>query len=118
MPLFGKDKKDEPVQPTPSPARNSTSTSGSKHGLFSRRRGSSPDVSPPSSPARSSTRSSGLHNVLHRNKEDPSITSARQRVFQAEAAEREADRALASARAAVRDAREHVRNLEAEAAEE
>lgn len=36
----------------------------------------------------------------------------------AEAAEREADRALFAAKAAVREAREHVRRLEREAAEE
>jgi hypothetical protein len=38
--------------------------------------------------------------------------------MQAEAAEREADRALFAARAAVRDAKENVRRLEREAAEE
>jgi len=53
-----------------------------------------------------------------RNGEDVSITSARERVLQAEAAEREADRALVQSRAAVRDAREHVKRLEREAAEE
>ena len=36
----------------------------------------------------------------------------------AEAAERDADRALVQARAAVKEAREHVRRLEKEAAEE
>lgn len=36
----------------------------------------------------------------------------------AEAAERDADKALAAARQAVRDAREHVKRLEQEAAEE
>jgi len=39
-------------------------------------------------------------------------------VFSAEAAEKEADRALMAARAAVKDAREHVKRLEREAAEE
>lgn len=38
--------------------------------------------------------------------------------MQAEAAEREADRALFAARAAVREARDHVKRLEREAAEE
>lgn len=38
--------------------------------------------------------------------------------MQAEAAEREADRALFAAKAAVREAREHVKRLEREAAEE
>ncbi len=44
--------------------------------------------------------------------------SARERVASAEAAERDADRALMQARTAVRDAREHVKMLEREAAEE
>lgn len=43
---------------------------------------------------------------------------ARERVLQAENAEREADRALFAAKAAVREARDHVKRLEREAAEE
>jgi hypothetical protein len=39
-------------------------------------------------------------------------------VINAEAAEREADKALLTARAAVREARDHVKRLEREAAEE
>jgi hypothetical protein len=39
-------------------------------------------------------------------------------VLSAEAAEREADKALLHARAMVRDARDHVKKLEREAAEE
>jgi hypothetical protein len=39
-------------------------------------------------------------------------------LMQAEAAERDADRALFAARNAVKEAREHVRRLEREAAEE
>jgi len=49
---------------------------------------------------------------------DPTITGARQKVSDAEAFEREADRALMQARGAVREAREHVRILEREALEE
>lgn len=49
---------------------------------------------------------------------DPSIVQARERVMGAEAAEREADRALIAARDSVRNAREHVRRLELEAEEE
>ena len=56
--------------------------------------------------------------LFHRNEEDASITQARERVLNAEAAEREADKALFQARAAVRDAREQVKRLEREAAEE
>jgi hypothetical protein len=44
--------------------------------------------------------------------------SARERVMSAEAAEREADRALFAAKAAVREAREHVHAVEREAAEQ
>ena len=39
-------------------------------------------------------------------------------MLSAEAAEREADRAMLAARAAVKEARDHVRRLEREAAEE
>jgi hypothetical protein len=49
---------------------------------------------------------------------DPTIVDARDRVMRAEAAEREADRALLGARESVRQAREHVRRLEIEAEEE
>lgn len=49
---------------------------------------------------------------------DPSIVQARERVMSAEAAEREADRALVTARESVREARDHVRRLEIEAKEE
>ena len=63
------------------------------------------------------------HNALHRRGvlhggEDPAITAARQRVIDAEAAEREADRALMAARNAVAEAKAMVRRLEEEAAEE
>ena len=71
-------------------------------GFFSRRRSSSSD---------SSGRGSNF-------KHDPSIVAARQKVTDAESAESAADRALHSARAAVRCAKEHVRMLEQEALEE
>ena len=44
--------------------------------------------------------------------------NAKQSLANAEHAEREADKALAVARAAVREARDHVARLEREAAEE
>ena len=56
--------------------------------------------------------------LLHREVEDSSITAARDRVMGAEAAERDADKALLMARSAVREAREHVKRLEKEAAEQ
>jgi len=58
------------------------------------------------------------HGLLSRDHEDSSITTARERVLSAEAAERDADRALLTARTSVREAREHVKRLEREAAEE
>ncbi|MCJ1412282.1 hypothetical protein MMC19_006375 [Ptychographa xylographoides] len=65
-------------------------------------------------------RSTGLgHGLFHRSSaEDPSISAARSRVATAEQAERDADRALQQARVAVREARDGVKRLEREAAEE
>ncbi|KAI1619009.1 hypothetical protein EDD37DRAFT_294762 [Exophiala viscosa] len=94
MGLFG--HKSEPTPAQAAPSRHSTSSEGSRLSSGSRRSGG----------------------FLHRNQEDPSISDARQRVASAEAAEREADRALVQARTAVRDAREHIKRIEMEAAEE
>lgn len=64
------------------------------------------------------------HSLLHKfgghsNEElDPSIVQARERVMGAEAAERDADRALELARREVKEAREEVKRLELEAKEE
>jgi len=79
---------------TTSPQRHSTDASGKRHsgGLLSKFGGG--------------------------DRMDPSIVQARERVLSAEAAEREADRALMAARESVRNAREHVRRLELEAEEE
>lgn len=121
MGLFGH-KNNEPTPAThAAPARQSTSSSdGSpRRGFFGRGRDPSPeynDTRNGSKLSHGSKRSSG--GLLHRNQEDPSIVDARQRVASAEAAEREADRALVQARTAVRDAREHVKRIEMEAAEE
>lgn len=70
--------------------------------------------------------SSGRRSLLHRSfgngnnsaELDPSIVQARERVMSAEAAERDADRALMAARESVRQAHEHVKRLELEAQEE
>ncbi|KAL2416848.1 hypothetical protein ABEF95_009043 [Exophiala dermatitidis] len=123
MPLFGH-KNNAPVEPTPNTARTRHSTSSSdasasgSRGFFgSRRRSSSSDMHHPQRSNTTGKRTSGgLFN--RQSAEDPSIVDARQRVAQAERAEHEADRALVQARAAVRDAREHVKVLEQEAAEE
>jgi hypothetical protein len=114
MPLFGHHR--EPVEETPDvppkeavverePSRRST--------LFGRRR------SVESATTTATTGStSPRRGVLTREREDESITAARQRVAGAELAEREADRALLQAREAVREAREHIKLLEREAAEQ
>jgi hypothetical protein len=113
MPLFG---HREPVEESPDvpskedvverqPSRRST--------LFGRRR-STESAATTSTTASTSPR----RGLLTRDREDASITAARQRVASAEAAEKDADRALLQARAAVQEAREHVARLEREAAEE
>jgi hypothetical protein len=116
MPLFGRN------------SANSTQTSPAVHhdtvaeepnhrsggGLFGRHRTTDPAVNHPTT-----TNTNGHHGGLfHRNAEDPSILAARERVMSAEAAERDADRALNNARIAVKEARGHVKRLEREAAEE
>jgi len=125
MGLFS-NKNDAPVQSHPgahnTAPRHSTSTDGSpRRGFFSRGRDNSPEYADSRNGSNRvsnghSTRSSG--GLFNRNQEDASIVQARERVLSAEAAEREADRALVQARVAVRDAREHVKIIEKEAAEE
>ena len=102
MPLFG--NKDKNVPP-PQPVQNNRGSTG----FFNRRRSSSPQQT-----TNTTTRS---NNPFKRN-EDASVSAARNRVNNAEAAEREADRALMNARAEVKAAREDVKRLEREAAEE
>ena len=83
--------------------------------LFSR---STPHETNTTTTTTNSTATKSHRGFFHRNDEDPSIVAARERVVNAEAAERQADRALAQARIAVREAREGVKRLEREAAEE
>lgn len=86
-------------------------------GLFGSR--SSPSThSSISSGSGSSLNNSRRHGFLHRTHEDPSIMAAREQVLRAETAEREADKALIASRKAVKEARDHVKHLEREAAEE
>jgi hypothetical protein len=85
--------------------------------MFRSRRSPSP-VSSTQTKHTSTHSTSPRGGVLHRGHEDASITNARERVLSAEAAERDADKALLTARAAVREARDHVKVLEREAAEE
>lgn len=104
MPLFG--RRTAETSPPLEVIENRRS------GMFGRRRSFSPAEN-----TTITTTSSPRHGLLHRH-EDPSIVTARERVLGAEAAERDADRALVQARAAVREAREHIKRLEREAAEE
>lgn len=106
MGLFSHKHEQPPVQTAP--VRTSASSPNSKGGLFHRR------SDPEPVPVQQST-NGGL---FHRNHLDPSIVQAKQRIADAEAAERNADRALVQARAAVRDARADIKRLEREAAEE
>ncbi|KAF3396607.1 hypothetical protein DPV78_007414 [Talaromyces pinophilus] len=103
-----------------SPSASATAPTESRRtGLFgSRRHSTSPSAHSTTTTSSTTKSHSGL---LHRgatNHEDPSISAAREQVVLAETAERDADRALVAARQAVRDAREHVKRLEAEAKEE
>ncbi|EXJ68899.1 uncharacterized protein A1O5_07831 [Cladophialophora psammophila CBS 110553] len=127
MPLFGHKNAPEPTPAqTTAPRYSNSSADGSpRRGFFSRHRSSSASSADLDSHNRrhgskklshGSTRSSG--GLFHRNHEDPSIIAARERVLSAETAEREADRALVQARAAVREARDRVKMLEREAEEE
>ncbi|TVY64366.1 hypothetical protein LSUE1_G007926 [Lachnellula suecica] len=108
MPLFGR-KPAETTTPVV-PAKNATPQRNST--IFGRRQEASTTTH------NTTTSSPQRHSVLHRNHEDASIVAARERVQNAEAAEREADRALIQARAAVKEARAHVKMIAKEAAEE
>ncbi|KUJ14949.1 uncharacterized protein LY89DRAFT_686545 [Mollisia scopiformis] len=115
MPLFNRHQNVETAPVVEEkPKRSST--------LFGRRKET--EVSPVRSTTThhtTTTSSTSPHRrsgLLHRRDEDPTIIAARERVMNAEAAERDADRALVAARVAVKEAREHIKRLEKEAAEE
>ncbi|KAI0437578.1 hypothetical protein F4803DRAFT_538206 [Xylaria telfairii] len=127
MPLFSNRRSEEVIEePAPLPEK--------KHSLFgSRHRSPSPSYTTRTSTSTSSRNSDAASNpsrhrsVLsrtfgHGNSNnpdiDPSIMQARERVMGAENAERDADRALAAARLRVREARDEVKRLELEAAED
>ncbi|CAN8100522.1 unnamed protein product [Discula destructiva] len=130
MPFFSRQPEPEPEPQYEEPAR--------KHGLLgSLRRDHSPTPTTSTqatghttSTYRTSQSSVGTErpsrggSLLHKfrggsNEElDPSIVQARERVMSAEAAERDADRALELARREVREAREEVKRIEIEAKEE
>jgi hypothetical protein len=129
MPLF-KARHDEPASPPPpaeEPARkgsifsrrNRSQSPTSYHTSNSRVSGVSRRSSSSDNSSRTGSRRGGFLGLSRNDHHgDPSILAARQKVNDAEAAEREADHALALARVSVREAREQVKILEREAKEE
>jgi len=119
MPLFSsRNTSDTASQPAVSnreaePRRHSTLFGRSNRSASPVRNGHAPSGADDANNA-----SPGRQGLLHRRDEDPTINAARQRVASAEAAERDADRALIQARVAVKEARSHIKKLEKEAAEE
>ncbi|KAI0088153.1 hypothetical protein BDY19DRAFT_952418 [Irpex rosettiformis] len=130
MPLF---KHNTPSPPPPSPPQSSSPSGRFRSTVFSRKRDNS---DPYQSQNRyhddnqtngshsngggffSRRRSSSSSSRSRDFKNEPSILAARQKVSDAETSERDADRALGNARAAVREARQHVQMLEREALED
>lgn len=127
MPLFSRNRPSLSNQPTntsasaPAPAPAAATDPSHRRSLFR----SSPNSTAPSpnpnggltngAPTNTSPQRSS---ILRHDAEDASITAARERVMSAEAAEKDADKALLNARAAVREAREQVKILEREAGEQ
>ncbi|KAF8586663.1 hypothetical protein K439DRAFT_923342 [Ramaria rubella] len=114
MPLFGHSQTAAPEPENHNDHRRSLPG-------FSRNRNSS-SPSPEGSPKRSGSILSRFHENSHDSTPtfapDPAIKAARQKVTDAENAEKGADKALELARRAVREARQHVKDLEAAALEE
>ena len=115
MPLF----KSQSQRRNPSPPPPAQTSSG---GIFHRGPRTSTDSASSSGSSTRSTRGGGGFLGLNRDKHglnsDPTIRAARQKVADAERAEREADEALLTARRAADGAREQVKLLEREAVEE
>jgi len=114
MPLFGRSTAAEPATTT-----TMTNEAPNRRRSMFGRRNSTPEhtTTTHTTHKTSPTRGTGT-GVLHRHHEDASISSARDQIFRAEEAEREADKALYQAKVAVREARERMKVLEKEAAEE
>ncbi|CAE6414824.1 unnamed protein product [Rhizoctonia solani] len=127
MPLFG--RRAEPAPPASITPPPTTTTSGSSprrsRSMFARRRSSS-SMSSINSDTRDGTqpRRKGLFGMGGNRKSDPvldrdpHVLAAREKLSAAEKAEKEADRALELARRAVLEARDHCKQLEAQAVEE
>lgn len=105
MPLFGSNSSeaDKKAQDNKSVQRKSSVFSSSKSTTSDNTSGSSGSFF-------------ARHSIMA--DKDPSIVAARQKVTDAESAEKAADRALDQARSSVKEAREHVKKLEKEAIEE
>ncbi|KAJ5630914.1 uncharacterized protein N7484_011014 [Penicillium longicatenatum] len=110
MAIFGRDSSASASSSSPRSSMSTRSSIGHK------RYGD--DSSHTSFSSKSSTGNTRRRSLLHRTPEDPSIMAAREQVARAETAEQEADRALVASRRAVKEARDHVKHLEREAAEE
>ncbi|KAJ9405745.1 hypothetical protein DTO045G8_6578 [Paecilomyces variotii] len=117
MGLFGRHSTERDVSPQTAEQHQRQEQ---RHGSVFSHRNSGSSSQSPATASNSTNNGNNGRSLLHRNQnhEDPSIVAARERVASAEAAERDADKAFAAARQAVRDAREHVKRLEQEAAEE
>lgn len=120
MTLFSKSNPEPTTEAAPAHRRSPSTSSSTRRGLFRRRNRS------PASDSSSVRRNGSAHpgnGLLKKGNNfdlshDPTTVAARQKVTRAEAAEKDADKALAAARAMVREAREHVKILEVEALEE
>lgn len=112
MPLFGtKQEEPAPVEPQ------------HKSSMFSRNSRGSSDLDRSNTTQSNGTGKSSFFARRNHSEEehlgsDPSIKGARQKVKDAEAAERQADAALIAAKNAVKAARDHAQFLEREALEE
>ncbi|KAF8893450.1 hypothetical protein BD779DRAFT_1506321 [Infundibulicybe gibba] len=103
-------------QSPPAPKRGTNSTSP-RRGFFGRH-GSSLNRQNGTTRSARTNNNGGFFSMGNNHGKDPTILAARQKVTDAEAAEKEADRALMQARAMVQEAREHVKILEREASED
>src|SRR4051812_6573273 len=104
MPLFGRTREPVSTVETTKPVVSESDTPRRRSTLFRSHRSPSPTTTTTTrGTTHSHSTSPHRRGVLHRDHEDASITNARERVFSAEAAEKEADRALMAARAAVKD---------------
>lgn len=125
MPLLRSHQHEEPVEVPPQRKGSIFSsrshetpehTSTKSHGFFGSNRRS--PTSSNSDLSGASHKGSFFFSSNPTVRNDPVISAGRQKVIDAETAEKAADKALNAARIAVRDAKNHVRQLERDALEE